>query len=68
MTRLLALAALLLLAACGKDKPAPPPQPEPPRKTVIDTQLKALEKAKTVEGTVEQQKQDIDKKVDQDGQ
>jgi hypothetical protein len=50
--------ALLILAlgACGSSKPAdtaqtaPPPKPQP---TVLDPQLKALEKAKAVQDVVD---------------
>jgi len=54
----------LLLGACGGgDKPAatqaaaPPP---PAQKTVIDAQLKALDKAKAVQGVVDDQKAKAD--------
>jgi hypothetical protein len=64
----LAVATLALaLAACSRSKePAvsettPPPQPA--GKTVFDTQLKALDKAKAVQGVVDQQKIDADKKA-----
>jgi hypothetical protein len=55
------------LAACSRSKdPAvsettPPPQPA--GKTVYDTQLKALDKAKAVQGVVDQHKVDADKKT-----
>ena len=54
--------AALLLAACSATPPPPTPQ-----KSVIDTQMKALEKAKGVEATVEQSKQDADRKIDDAG-
>jgi hypothetical protein len=64
----LAVATLAFaLAACSRSKePAvseatPPPQPA--QKTVFDTQLKALDKAKAVQGVVDQQKVDADKKL-----
>ena len=54
----------LLLGACGGgDKPAATPAaapPPPPQKTVIDTQLKALDKAKAVQGVVDDQKDTTD--------
>ena len=37
------------------------------QKTVIDAQLKAIEKAKAVQETVDQQKKDMDKKIDDQG-
>ena len=61
MRRLVPLAAVLL-AACSATPPPPTPQ-----KSVIDTQMKALDKAKAVEATVEQSKQDADRKIDDAG-
>jgi hypothetical protein len=66
------LAALTLaLAACSKHKAedetaaaAPPP---PPQKTVFDTQLKSLQKAKDVQKTVDQQKADLEQAVKDQG-
>ena len=54
------------LGACSKAPPPPPPtaaaQPaQPPDKTVFDTQLKALQKAKDVQKTVDQQQAAQDK-------
>lgn len=60
------------LAACSRSKePAvsettPPSQPA--GKTVFDTQIKALDKAKAVQGVVDQQKVEADQKVkDEEG-
>jgi hypothetical protein len=66
---ILLAAVALTLAACSSSK-APPPQaqtPAPPEKTVFDTQLKALQKAKDVQKTVDQQKADADKKLQDAG-
>jgi hypothetical protein len=52
------LALIVLSASCSQ---APPPQKQ---KTVFDDQLKALDKAKAVQQTVDQQKKDLDKRVD----
>jgi len=56
---------VLALAACSKEpavsETTPPSQPA--GKTVFDTQLKALDKAKAVQGVVDQQKADADKKL-----
>lgn len=49
------------LAACGD---APPP---PSQKTVIDTQIKALEKAKAIEEKVENHAAEAAKKIEDAG-
>ncbi len=67
--RIFFLAIGLVLTACSSDK-TPPPQAkaaQPADKTVFDTQLKALQKAKDVQKTVDQQKADTDKKLQDDG-
>jgi ABC-type glycerol-3-phosphate transport system substrate-binding protein len=73
------IAALLMLAACGSHapaeaqadaaKPVTPVQPVAAKqKTVIDDQLKALDKARAVGNKLEQEKQDQDKAIqDQSG-
>ena len=58
----LIFAVALVCAGCSA---AVAPPPEPPKKTVIDAQLKAIEKAKAVQQTVDQQKIDTDKKIDE---
>ena len=63
---LLIMSPLLALAACSSK--APPPAeaqapPPPSQKTVFDTQLKALDKAKAVQGVVDQQKTEADRKT-----
>ena len=68
-----ALAALTLaLGACSKKAAEPEPAqaaatPAPPQKTVIDTQLKALQRAKDVQKTVDQQKAELEKEVKDQG-
>ena len=68
-----AIAAFAIaLAGCSRSKaPAEAevaPSPPPPQKTVIDTQLKALQKAKDVQKTVDGQKRDMEQEVkDQEG-
>jgi hypothetical protein len=61
------LVAAPLLVACTYEKPAPVDQQ--PRtaaeKTVIDTQLKALQKAKDVQKVVDQQAADQNKQIDE---
>ena len=62
------LAGVVLLGACSAEKPPPLDQPTTPaQKTVYDTQIKALQKAKNVQKTVDQQKADADKKLDDTG-
>ncbi|HET7062867.1 MAG TPA: hypothetical protein VFI49_01235 [Rudaea sp.] len=69
----LAVATLVFaLAACSRSKApeeaAVQSAPQPAQKTVFDTQLKALDKAKAVQGVVDQQKVEADKKVkDEEG-
>ncbi len=63
-------AAVLVLAACSRkaaDDRVVGPMTEPAQKTVIDTQLKALQKAKDVQKTVDQEKRDLDKKLQDEG-
>jgi outer membrane protein assembly factor BamD (BamD/ComL family) len=66
---ILLAATALALVACSSGK-APPPQaqaPTPPEKTIYDTQIKALQRAKDVQKTVDKQKADADKKLDDAG-
>lgn len=66
MFRVLAFAtALVALSACsGSDKPAaPPPPPAAPTATVIDPQLRALQRAKAVQDQVDAQKAATDAKL-----
>ena len=64
----LAIATLgFALAACSgskvPDDAAAQAAPKPPQKTVFDAQFKALDKAKAVQGVVDKQKADTDKKL-----
>lgn len=71
----IAMLSILVLAAlsvsCSRSEPPPAPAAQPKQaerqKTVIDEQLKAIDKAKAVQGTVDQQKKDMDKKLDDAG-
>lgn len=56
MTRL-ALLLPLLLVACSSAPPPPPPQPRP---SAIDSQLKAMDKARGTRDTLEEGKQKTD--------
>lgn len=72
MQRLTAMVLwVLALAACSnsgtENAQSAQKTPPPPQKTVIDDQLKALEKAKAVQGTVDQQKADTDKAIEDAG-
>lgn len=60
-----AVAFVVILAGCSRSKAPAEAEvaPPPPQKTVIDTQLKALQKAKDVQKTVDQQKRDVDQEV-----
>jgi hypothetical protein len=67
---LLTLACTLALAACSKAKqpdPPPPPAPAPAGKTVFDPQLKALQKAKDVQKTVDDQNKQQQKQLEDSG-
>jgi hypothetical protein len=59
-TRMLPICLVALLSVSCSAAIAPPPQPS---KTVIDEQLKAIDKAKAVQQTVDQQKIDTDKQI-----
>lgn len=64
MIRLLALVlSLCALAACSGGQPPPAPPPAQPAATVIDPQLKALERAKAVQQQVDAQKAATDAKL-----
>ncbi|HEV7633065.1 MAG TPA: hypothetical protein VGO41_08730 [Steroidobacteraceae bacterium] len=56
------LLAAIALCACSGD---PPPKEE---QVIAAPAIQAMEKAKTVEATVQQQKADIDKAVEAQGQ
>ena len=69
---ILSIAVLLALGACsggGADdaKPAAEAQVTPAQKTVLDAQLKALQKAKDVQKTVDDQAKAADKAIDDQG-
>lgn len=60
------VAAVLTLAACSSDE-APPSQAQTPQvaqPTVFDAQFKALDKAKGMQKTIDQQKAASDKKLE----
>ena len=65
---ILILSLACALAACSSDDPPPSANAAaPPQKTVFDTQLKALDKAKAVQGMVDKQKADTDKQLQDAG-
>ena len=55
------------LSACSTDAPPPKAADQPAQKTVIDTQLKALQKAKDVQNVVDDQKKKTDKALEDQG-
>ena len=65
---LITLTFACALAGCGADAPPPPKAADqPPQKTVFDTQLKALQKAKDVQNVVDDQKKKTDKQLEDQG-
>ncbi len=52
-------AALVALASCSADAP-PPPAPPTPQATILDDQLRAIERAKSVEATLQATKDRAD--------
>ena len=71
-TVLLASLALALCACGGKTDPAPPKAESAApaaakQKTVLDDQLKALEKAKAVEQQLQDEKEQHDKDIEANG-
>ena len=59
---MLLMGALFALAGCGMDSPPPPPLPHPAaaQSTVLDAHLEAMEKARAVEGTLQEGKDRTD--------
>jgi outer membrane biogenesis lipoprotein LolB len=55
---------LALLSACSSEAPPPPAEPKEPVKTVLDDQLKAIDKAKAVEEIGMDHKRQIDEQLD----
>ena len=65
---LFTLIAACALSACSTDAPPPPRAADKPaQKTVIDTQLNALQKAKDVQNVVDDQKKRTDKALEDQG-
>ena len=64
---ILVLAVLSVSCSGGPPPPAPAAQPKPAerQKTVIDAQLKALDKAKAVQGTLDQRTKALDKQMEE---
>lgn len=59
--------AALLLAACGGEQQIQPVDEKSSLQKTLQPQLDALEKAKGVEEALEQQKQDLDKRMAEQG-
>jgi hypothetical protein len=55
------LAACLALAACGEKR-----EPGPADETVFKEQVRALDKARTVEDEAEARKRELDRRVDEE--
>lgn len=55
------LAAGLVLAACGERR-----EPPPVEETVFKEQVRALDKARSVEEQAEQRKRELDERLDRD--
>lgn len=69
-----ALILTLGLTACGADAPPPPPKAEAaqpaqplPNSNVFSSDVKALQKAKDVQKTVDEQKKEQDKAIEDSG-
>lgn len=66
--RMLLLAIALGLVGCGSEPPPPPPpapaKPEARTPTVLDDQLKAIDKAKAVEAQEMERKRKMDEQLD----
>lgn len=71
MRRIASLALVALLAGCsGGDRPpagADAEAAKPRQKTVFDDQLKALDKARAVEGELQKAKEQQDRTIDEQG-
>ena len=64
---LVATALLAALAGCGSEAPPPPPAPTERTPTVLDEQLKAMDKAKAVEELELERKRKMDEQIDGGG-
>jgi len=58
---------MLLLIACGDEQYGAPDDKDAPLEKMIETQLDGLQKAKEVEGSLNQQKLDRDKRMVEQG-
>lgn len=70
MVRTIVMLGLLAsLAACGSDPPPPPPPPAKVERTptVLDDQLKAMDKARAVEELELERKRKMDEQIDGGG-
>lgn len=62
-----ALMSLCALCACSSEAPPPPPPPAEAPKTILDDQLKAVDKAKAVEQQLIDEKAKMDKALEESG-
>jgi outer membrane biosynthesis protein TonB len=65
-SRVLLFAIAVGLVGCGSEPPPPPApaKPEAPTPTVLDDQLKAIDKAKEVEAQEMERKRKMDEQLD----
>jgi hypothetical protein len=65
---IISLALTVVLVGCGSDAPPPPPpEPAKPVPTVLDDQLKAIERAKEVEAIEAEHKRKLDEQINGGG-
>ena len=63
MSKWSGLVLLVLLASCGSEQPVSPDKTQQPLEKALDTQLDALEKAKSLEESLQQQKLERDRRI-----
>lgn len=70
--RVLLPAVVCVLSACTQSTPPPPqaaaqPPPATPAPTVLDDQMRAMQKARDVQKTMDQRNSDVDQQVKDSG-
>jgi hypothetical protein len=56
------LLACLAMTGCGE--PPPPPEPRPVDQTVFKDQVEALDRARAVEGVLEERKRELERELE----